>query len=293
MGKAKPGDGFCPQCKRSGLLVRTCRATQQDYCDDWSCMKAAGVPSVVNPSKRAKKEEEPRPPMELGAAAAANMAGAAAAGAADIDAADEDAALRAEQASLAALMEQLAGALCHAKARHEHIARLLAARRETSAAAEAVSMRQAMEAIASVATAAPVPFVTPEDAPPSVARQHAAWDAHRARGGSSLSTSRQVIFTSNAASAAPAAAAVEIPAAAPPASAVESAPPAVENAPAQAPVAACEVDAAPAPAPACGRRRVRHDTVTIEDLGPDGASPASSASGTPRARAGLRSGGRM
>ena len=287
MGKAKAGEGYCPQCKRSGLLVRTCRATQKDYCDDWRCMKAAGVPSVVNPSKRAKKEEEPPPPVELGAAAAASMAGAAAAGAAEIDAADEDAALRAEQASLAALMEQLAGALRHAKARHEHIARLLAARRETSAAAAA------MEAIALVATAAPVPFVTPEDAPPSVARQHAAWDAHRARGGSSLSTSRQVIFTSNAASAAPAAAAVEIPPAAPPAPAVESAPPAVETAPAQAPVAACEVDAAPAPAPACGRRRVRHDTVTIEDLGPDGASPASSASGTPRARAGLRSGGRM
>ena len=48
MGKAKPGEDYCPQCKRSGLLVHTCRATKEVYCDGWDCMKKAGVPSVVN-----------------------------------------------------------------------------------------------------------------------------------------------------------------------------------------------------------------------------------------------------
>ena len=121
MGKARPGTGYCPQCKTHNLLVHVNRDTKEVYCDVWKCMKKAGVRSVANPPKRVKKEETPQPTVELGAAATASVAGAAAFAAADIDAADEDAALRAEQASLAALMEQLAGAYTHAKARHEHI----------------------------------------------------------------------------------------------------------------------------------------------------------------------------
>ena len=292
MGKAKAGEGYCPQCKRSGLLVHTRRATGAVYCDDWKCQRAAGVPSVARPPKRAKKEEEPQPPVELGAAAAATVGGAAAAAAAEIDAADEGAALLAEQASLAALMEQLAGAFGHAKARHEHITRLLAARRDASAAAEAAVPLSGLEAAAAAAEPAAaaaaggdrriavLPFVAPEDAPPSVARQYAAWGAHVAGGGSA----RSLVYDS---SAAPAAAAAEPP------PAVEAALPAVETAPAHPPAAACEADAAPALAPIGGRRRARHDTVTIQNLGPDGASPASSASGTPFARTGLRSSGRM
>ena len=245
---------------------------------------------MANPPKRVKKEETPQPTVELGAAATASVAGAAAFAAADIDAADEDAALRAEQASLAALMEQLAGAYTHAKARHEHITRRLAARRNASAAAEAAPPLSGLAAAAAAGGAAPVllltrpirvPFVAPPDAPPSVARQHAAWDAHMARGGSNWSSSRSIVFTAVPATA------TDAPAAAP----APAAPMAVEVAPAQPPEAAGEVEVVAAPAPGGVRQCARHDTVTVEDLGRDGASPAS-ASGTPRVRAGLRSGGR-
>ena len=52
----KPGSGHCPQCGADGVLVRTCRATGLAYCSDYSCQKAAGVPSRQEGSASVKRE---------------------------------------------------------------------------------------------------------------------------------------------------------------------------------------------------------------------------------------------
>ena len=52
----KSGDDTCPQCWTLNVETHKCRATGEYYCEMWECMKKAGVPSVVNPPKRPKKE---------------------------------------------------------------------------------------------------------------------------------------------------------------------------------------------------------------------------------------------
>ena len=54
----QPGDDVCPQCEVTNVKVTICQATGKGYCSQWGCMKAAGVPSVVNPPKRSKKSAQ-------------------------------------------------------------------------------------------------------------------------------------------------------------------------------------------------------------------------------------------
>ena len=101
----QPGDGVCPQCRASDVKVTVCQATGLGYCSQWGCMKAAGVPSVVNPPKRSKKNI---PPVELDEAAAAALAAATdpAQGSAAGDAAAEEAELEEELAALMVLLRR-------------------------------------------------------------------------------------------------------------------------------------------------------------------------------------------
>ena len=71
MGKERkeptPGDGYCALRVVQRARPHMCKATNLDYCSQWSCMKLAGVPSVVRPPKRVKTEHEERrePPVDL------------------------------------------------------------------------------------------------------------------------------------------------------------------------------------------------------------------------------------
>jgi hypothetical protein len=127
----KLGDGYCPQCETSGVEVHTCRATQEIYCSRWNCQKKAGVPSVVNPPKRVKKEE---PPVELGEVATASLAAAAATIPIEVD--EQEAELLNEQAFLDALIKELGASLSRAQTRRARIERLLNARRKATAVVE-------------------------------------------------------------------------------------------------------------------------------------------------------------